>query len=62
MMLRHFIEISHYFGAAFLGGDWRQVLDKNPPLSMLDLKNNAITEEGAKMLAEARASGKGKKI
>eukprot|EP00434_Breviolum_minutum_P038721 symbB.v1.2.034361.t1/scaffold4422.1/size39833/1 len=31
----------------------RKVLDKNPPLSMLDLKNNAITEEGAKMLAEA---------
>eukprot|EP00434_Breviolum_minutum_P039886 symbB.v1.2.035428.t1/scaffold4748.1/size59687/3 len=33
----------------------RKVLDKNPPLSMLDLKNNGITitEEGAKILAEA---------
>jgi len=31
----------------------RKVLDKTPLLSMLDLKNNGITEEGAKMLAEA---------
>ena len=31
----------------------RKVLDKNAPLSMLDLKKNGITEEGAKMLAEA---------
>eukprot|EP00434_Breviolum_minutum_P044697 symbB.v1.2.039955.t1/scaffold6898.1/size14729/2 len=31
----------------------RKVLDKNPPLSMLDLKKNGITEEGANMLAEA---------
>jgi len=29
---------------------------------MLDLKNNGITEEGTKMLAEARATGMGKKI
>ena len=33
-----------------------QVLDKNPPLSMLDLKKNSITEEGANMLAEARVT------
>eukprot|EP00434_Breviolum_minutum_P039885 symbB.v1.2.035427.t1/scaffold4748.1/size59687/2 len=39
-------------GAMFV---MRKVLDKNPPLSMLDLKNNGmtITEEEAKMLAEA---------
>ena len=33
-----------------------QVLDKNPPLSVLDLKKNGISEEGANMLAEARAT------